>query len=171
MPSFTHGKLIQVTPQEQAETFMRRAIAQARHGVDAGDGGPFGSVIVKQGTIVGEGWNRVIADNDPTAHGEVTAIRDACRRLGRFSLEGCELYTTGQPCPMCLGAIYWARIERVYFGFTASDAAEIGFDDQLFYEQLARPLDQRCVPEIRLLAEEALQVAQDYAANSHRVMY
>lgn len=153
------------------QAFMRRAIALAQRGVDAGDGGPFGAVVVKEGAIVGEGWNRVVADNDPTAHGEIAAIRDACRRLQTFSLAGCELYTTGQPCPMCLGTIYWARMERVYYGFSAQDAAAIGFDDHAFYEQLALPPDRRRVPEVQLLADEALEVARRYAADPGRVRY
>ncbi len=157
--------------KEQAEKFMRRAIALSRQGVAAGDGGPFGTVIVKDGQVVGEGWNRVVATKDPTAHGEVVAIRAACQRLASFSLQGCDLYTTGQPCPMCLGSIYWARIGRVFFGFSVKDAADIGFDDQFIYDQLARPLDKRLIPEVQLLAKEALQVARAYAADPKRVRY
>ncbi len=150
---------------------MRRAIALSRQGVAAGDGGPFGTVIVRGGQVVGEGWNRVVAAKDPTAHGEIVAIRAACLRLASFSLKGCDLYTTGQPCPMCLGSIYWARIDRVFFGFSVKDAAAIGFDDQFIYDQLARPLDKRLIPETQLLAQEALQVARDYAADPKRVRY
>jgi tRNA(Arg) A34 adenosine deaminase TadA len=139
--------------KEQAERFMRRAIELAQQGVEAGDGGPFGTVIVKDGEIVGEGWNRVIATNDPTAHGEVVAIRDATNRIESFSLEGCELYTSGEPCPMCLGAIYWANIDRVFYGFNVQDAAEVGFDDSFIYEQLAKPLDQRKIPEVQVLGQ------------------
>nr|WP_093192620.1 nucleoside deaminase [Thiocapsa sp. KS1] len=150
---------------------MRRAIALARRGASAGDGGPFGAVIVRAGHIIGEGWNRVIATGDPTAHGEMVAIRDACGRIGNISLQGCVLYTSGQPCPMCLGAIYWARIERVFYGFGIRDAARIGFDDQFIHEQLARPAEQRAIPEIPLLRAEALEILEAYAADPGRVRY
>lgn len=157
--------------KEQAERFMRRAIELARQGVKAGDGGPFGTVIVKDGEIVGEGWNRVVATNDPTAHGEVVAIRDATNRSKSFSLEGCELYTSGEPCPMCLGAIYWANIDRVFYGFNVQDAAEVGFDDSFIYEQLGKPLDQRKIPESQVLGAEAVKMLKAYAADPNRVNY
>lgn len=150
---------------------MRHAIALGRRGSTAGDGGPFGAVIVRDGRIIGEGWNRVIATRDPTAHGEMVAIRDACRRIGSNALQGCVLYTSGQPCPMCLGALYWARIERVYYGFSIQDAARIGFDDQFIHEQLARPAEQRAIPEISLLRAEALEILEAYAADPGRVRY
>jgi tRNA(Arg) A34 adenosine deaminase TadA len=157
--------------KEQAERFMRRAIELAQQGVKAGDGGPFGTVIVKDGEIVGEGWNRVVATNDPTAHGEVVAIRDATNRSESFSLEGCELYTSGEPCPMCLGAIYWARIDRVFYGFNVQDAAEVGFDDSFIYEELAKPLDQRKIPEVQVLGAEAVEMLKAYAADPNLVNY
>lgn len=144
------------------EIFMRRAIELARQGMNQGAGGPFGAVIVRDGVIVGEGWNRVIGTNDPTAHGEVTAIRDACAKLGTFSLAGCEIHTTGQPCPMCLGAIHWARIERIYYGFRIEDAAAIGFDDTEFYRQMNLPLEQRMIPSEELCRAEALELADEY---------
>jgi guanine deaminase len=150
---------------------MRRAIALARRGATAGDGGPFGAVIVLGGDIIGEGWNRVIATRDPTAHGEMVAIRDACRRIGSNGLQGCVLYTSGQPCPMCLGAIYWARIERVFYGFGIRDAAGIGFDDQFIYEQLARPAEERAIPETPLLRADALDLLEAFAADPGRVRY
>jgi len=157
--------------KEQAERFMRRAIELAQQGVAAGDGGPFGTVIVKDGEIVGEGWNRVIATNDPTAHGEVVAIRDATNRSKSFSLAGCELYTTGEPCPMCLSAIYWANIERVFYGFDVQDAADVGFDDSFIYEQLAKPLSERKIPEAQVLGPEAVKMLKAYAADPNRVDY
>ncbi|WP_050799527.1 nucleoside deaminase [Thiocapsa marina] len=132
---------------------------------------PFGAVIVLGGEIIGEGWNRVIATRDPTAHGEMVAVRDACRRIGNNGLQGCVLYTSGQPCPMCLGAIYWARIERVFYGFGTRDAAGIGFDDHFIYEQLARPAEQRAIPEIPLLRAEALEILEAFAADPGRVRY
>lgn len=141
---------------------MLRAIQLAREGMTRGAGGPFGAVVVRQGAIVGEGWNRVLETNDPTAHGEVTAIRDACARLGTFSLEGCEIFTTGQPCPMCLGAILWARIGVIHYGFRIEDAAGIGFDDSEFFKQMALPPEQRSVPARELCREQALALAEDY---------
>jgi tRNA(Arg) A34 adenosine deaminase TadA len=142
---------------------MQRAIALARQSMNAGAGGPFGAVVVCDGEIVGEGWNRVIGTNDPTAHGEVTAIRDACARLGTFSLAGCEIHTTGQPCPMCLGAIHWARIERIYYGFRVEDAAAIGFDDREFFRQMSLPAEQRLIPSQELCRAEALELTAEYA--------
>lgn len=157
--------------KEQAEKFIRRAIELGRNGMESSDGGPFGTVIVKNGEIIGEGWNRVIASNDPTAHGEIMAIRDACKRTDSFNLSGCELYTSGEPCPMCLGAIYWARLDRVFYGFSVQDAAEIGFDDRFIYAQLAKPLKLRQIPEIQILDTEALEVLKAYAANPDRIKY
>jgi guanine deaminase len=144
------------------ENFMLRAIELARLGMNQGAGGPFGAVIVKDGTIVGEGWNRVVGTNDPTAHGEVTAIRDACSRLATFSLDGCEIHTTGQPCPMCLGAIQWARIDKIYYGFRIEDAARIGFDDSEFFRQMILPVEDRLIPASELCREQALILAEDY---------
>ena len=111
--------------EQDQKSYMMRAIELARHGMASGDGGPFGAVIVRNGTVVGEGWNLVLSCSDPTAHGEMVAIRDACHRLGNHVLDGCDLYTTGEPCPMCLGAIFWARIRSVYYGFGVDRAASI----------------------------------------------
>ena len=147
---------------DNREVFMRRAIELARLGMRQGAGGPFGAVVVRAGIIVGEGWNRVITTQDPTAHGEVTAIRDACARLGTFSLEGCEIHTTGEPCPMCLGAIQWARIRKIYYGFRMEDAAAIGFDDTEFYRQMRLPPDERLIPAKELCRAEALELAHEY---------
>lgn len=157
--------------RQMAERFMRRAIELSRKGMEAGDGGPFGAVIADDERIVAEGWNMVIVTKDPTAHAEVVAVRAATKSLGNFSLKGCDLYTSAQPCPMCLGAIYWARIDRVYYGNSVEDAAGIGFDDEFFYQQLMRSPRDRRVPEIRLLANEARQVFNDYAAKPDRVRY
>ena len=153
------------------ETFMRRAIELSRQGVKAGDGGPFGAVVVKDGVIVGEGWNQVLSGCDPTAHGEITAIRDAGRRLRTFDLKGCDIYTTGEPCPMCLCAIYWAGIDRAFYGFSIADAATVGFDDRVFYQQISKPIQDRRVPETQLLRDEAFAVAQDYVADPDRSRY
>ena len=157
--------------EESTERFMRHAIELGRKAAEAGDGGPFGAVVVKDGAIVGEGWNRVLAGNDPTAHGEIVAIRDACRRTGSYSLEGCDLYTSGEPCPMCLGAIYWARVERVFYGFNVQDAANAGFDDKLIYGQLALQREQRAIPLVQVLGEEARVVLAAYAADTDRITY
>lgn len=141
---------------------MERAIELARVGMLGGEGGPFGAVVVKDGEIVGEGCNKVLANHDPTAHGEVMAIRDACANLGTFSLEGCEIFTTGQPCPMCLGAIYWARLERIFYGFDVEDAGRLGFDDRAFFRELSLPSGERAVPERQLGREAALSLAEEY---------
>ncbi len=156
---------------KNCEKFMHRAIELARLGMGQGAGGPFGAVVVKDGEIVGEGWNRVLATADPTAHGEVAAIRDACAKLGTFSLEGCEIHTTGQPCPMCLGAIQWARIEKIYYGFRIEDAAEIGFDDTEFYRQMLLPAAERRIPSEESCRDEALVLARDYLLLPERRRY
>lgn len=139
-----------------------RAIALARAGMTGGDGGPFGAVVVRDGKIVGEGWNQVLKTHDPTAHGEIMAIRDACRQLGTHSLEGCELFTTGQPCPMCLGAIHWARLQAVYYGFGIEDAAAIGFDDREFFRQMTLPEAERAIPQRECCRDAALALAREY---------
>ena len=156
---------------DNREVFMRRAIELARQGMNQGAGGPFGAVVVRDGAIVGEGWNRVISTHDPTAHGEVTAIRDACARLGTFSLEGCEIHTTGEPCPMCLGAIQWARIKKIYYGFRIGDAAAIGFDDTEFFRQMVLPPDERLIPAEELCRAEALELAHEYELLPGRQYY
>jgi len=140
------------------QEFMRRAIALAMENVRSGNGGPFAAVIVKDGRIIAEGANRVTATNDPTAHAEVVAIREACRNLGDFQLPGCDLYTTCEPCPMCLGAIYWARPAQVFYACVAADAAEAGFDDAFIYDELNRVPTERKVPMQQLLREESLRI-------------
>ncbi len=153
------------------ERFMRRAIELAREGMRRGDGGPFGAVIARDGEIIGEGWNRVLATNDPTAHGEITAIRDACSRLGTFSLEGAEIHSTGEPCPMCLGAIHWARIGAIFYGFGMEDAAAIGFDDREFFRQFVLPPEERRIRQSALCRGEALRLAREYAAMPEKRLY
>ncbi|MBM3540264.1 MAG: nucleoside deaminase, partial [Alphaproteobacteria bacterium] len=120
---------------------MRRAIALSRERSATGEGGPFGAVVVRDGTIISEGWNQVVGGNDPTAHAEIVAIRRACAHRGSFSLDGCEIYTSCEPCPMCLAAILWARIGRIYYANTRVDAAAIGFDDDYFYREVAKPME------------------------------
>lgn len=150
---------------------MRRAIELARNGMRNGNGGPFGAVVTRHGEVIGEGWNQVVSRNDPTAHGEITAIRDACAKLGTFSLDGCEIHTTGEPCPMCLGAIQWARIGRIHYGFRIEDAAEIGFDDRLFFRDFTLPRDARSIPSTESCRDEALALAREYAAMPGRIHY
>ena len=135
---------------------MQRAISLAQKGIDANDGGPFGAVVVKDGEIIGEGWNSVTSTNDPTAHAEVMAIRKACENLNSFQLEGCILYTSCEPCPMCLGAIYWARPEKVFFACTREDAANAGFDDQFIYDEIAGSIDKRKIETTKFMRDEAL---------------
>ena len=152
-------------------TFLREAIALARSGAAGGRGGPFGAVVALDGRIVGRGENRVTSTNDPTAHAEVVALRDACAALERFHLAGATLYTSCEPCPMCLAAAYWAHIERIVFACTRDDAAAIGFDDAFLYRELgAAPTDRR-VPEIPLLRDEGLVAFREWAGNPRRVPY
>jgi len=157
--------------QDDHECFMRHAIRLSREKMQDGAGGPFGAVIVKDGTVIGEGWNRVTSTNDPTAHAEIAAIREACRALGSFALHGCTLYTSCEPCPMCLAAAYWARIEHLFYANTRVDAAAIGFDDAFLYEQVVLPLDQQAMPTNRLLAPEARLVFDEWAAKPDKVPY
>ena len=140
---------------EQQKQWMREAIALSSRNVDNG-GGPFGAVIVKDGEIIASGANSVTADNDPTAHAEVNAIRAAAKRLGTFDLSGCDIYTSCEPCPMCLSAIYWARIGRIYYGNTQYDAKAINFDDSFIYDELSLKPEQRSIPAERILGDEAL---------------
>ena len=153
------------------ENFMREAIKEAEAGMRGGRGGPFGCVIVRQGEVVARGNNRVTSTNDPTAHAEVTAIREACRALGRFSLEDCELYTSCEPCPMCLAAIYWARIPQVFYGNTRGDAAAIGFDDDFIYQQIPLPPERRAIDMKPLLRDEAQAAFQEWTAKTDKVRY
>jgi guanine deaminase len=158
-------------PNHMENTFMARAIAIAVENVRSGRGGPFGCVIVKDGEIVAEGVNQVTATNDSTAHAEVSAIRQACQNLHRFELSGCELYTSCEPCPMCLSAIYWARIERIYFGGLAEDAAKAGFDDSVIYAEISRPLAQRKIPMTQMLREEALAAFRAWEESPGKILY
>ena len=150
---------------------MRRAIELAQKGVDDDLGGPFGCVIAKNGQIIGEGCNRVTSANDPTAHAEIVAVREACRNLNSFQLDGCVIYTSCEPCPMCLGAIYWARPAAIFFAGTRKDAAAAGFDDELFYSELDKPHDQRQLKMVSLLRDEAKKVFENWAAKPDKVEY
>lgn len=157
--------------EEQHQQFMLEAIRLSAQGASKNEGGPFGCVIVKNLRIVGRGNNQVIARNDPTAHAEIIAIRDACLHLEHFQLEGCTLYTTCEPCPMCLGAIYWARPERIFYACTRVDAAHIGFDDQFIYEEIMAEPQQRKIPMKQLLRLEALKVFSAWSDKSDKTHY
>jgi guanine deaminase len=150
--------------------FMRRAIALATASVADG-GGPFGAVIVKDGRVIAEGSNRVTTDRDPTAHAEITAIRAASAALGSFGLDGCGIYTSCEPCPMCLAAIYWARIDRIFYGNDRVAAAAIGFDDEAIYREIATPVAQRRVPMLRLLDDEAAASFAAWQAKPDKLPY
>ena len=138
------------------QEFMREAIRLSIQNVEQGLGGPFAALVVKEGKIIASGTNLVTCSNDPTAHAEITAIRQACKKLGTFQLNGCDFYTSCEPCPMCLGAIYWARPSRVFYANTQADAAAIGFDDRFIYEEIALPKEGRSIPQQQILHEEAL---------------
>jgi len=151
--------------------FMQQAIALATDNVLSGRGGPFGAIIVRDGKVVATGSNMVTTTNDPTAHAEVVAIRNACLTLGTFALTGCEIYTSCEPCPMCLAAIYWARLSAIYYGNTAADAANAGFDDAFLYDEIKLPLHQRSIPTINLLRDQALSSFNAWREYAGRIDY
>jgi tRNA(Arg) A34 adenosine deaminase TadA len=157
--------------QNMDNPFMARAIQLSIDNVRSGRGGPFGAVVVKDGNIIAEGANQVTSANDPTAHAEMVAIREACGKLGAFELEACEIYTSCEPCPMCLGAIYWARLSRVYFANADADASRVGFDDSLIYRELALPYSQRKIPMVQLMREEALAAFRAWENKSNKIEY
>lgn len=150
---------------------MRRAIALALDNVRSARGGPFAALVAKDGKVIGEGANSVTSANDPTAHAEIVAIRAACRALGTFQLTDCELYTTCEPCPMCLGAIYWARPARVFYAGVAADAADAGFDDAFIYEEMQRPLESRRIPMTQVLRDEALAIFAAWKQQPNKAPY
>lgn len=156
---------------ETDQKFMKRAIQLAEEGMDAEIGGPFGAVIVKNGKIIAEGCNRVSSSNDPTAHAEVTAIRNACEKLGTFQLEDCVIYTSCEPCPMCLGAIYWAHLDAIYYACDREDAAHIGFDDQFIYDEIDEKIENRRVKFVNLSREEALSVFKKWDLKENKTRY
>lgn len=156
---------------EREHQFMRAAIGLARQGMNNGQGGPFGCVIVKGDEVVGQGCNAVTSSNDPTAHAEVVAIRNACQHLQVHQLTGCELYTSCEPCPMCMGAIYWARPDKVFFGGTRFDAAFAGFDDSFIYEELNVPMDSRKIPILNIGREEAVKLFEEWIEKPDKIGY
>ena len=153
------------------EQYLRMAIDLATANVVSGAGGPFGAVIVKDGVVIATGVNKVTASNDPTAHAEVTAIRAAAAALGSFELKGCTIYSSCEPCPMCLGAIYWSRVDALYFGSTAKDAADAGFDDSFFYDELRKSIGERSIPTVNLMRDEAEESFQAWKKSTGRVEY
>jgi guanine deaminase len=153
------------------EKFMREAIRLSLAKMRGNCGGPFGAVVVRKDKILGRGWNRVTSTNDPTAHAEVTAIRDACKKLKTFQLDDCELYTSCEPCPMCLAAIYWARCKKVFYANTRMDAARINFDDDFIYREVGKPVSQRKIPMKQLLRPEALKVFAEWKIKADKIRY
>jgi guanine deaminase len=153
------------------EMWMKKAIQLAKENVDTGHGGPFGAIVVKDGEIIGRGCNEVTASNDPTAHAEVQAIREACQHLESFQLTGCEIYTSCEPCPMCIGAIYWARPDAVYYACTKEEAAAIGFDDQFIYEELALPIKERSIGMKKLPLDYRKDPFESWAVSTKKTVY
>jgi tRNA(Arg) A34 adenosine deaminase TadA len=151
--------------------FMARAIQLSIENVHSGRGGPFGAVVAKDGNIIAEGANQVTSTNDPTAHAEILVIRAACAKLGAFELHGCEIYTSCEPCPMCLGAIYWARLSCIYFASAAADASRIGFDDSLIYREIPLPLAQRAIPMVQMMREESLAAFRAWEEKPNKIVY
>ena len=156
--------------ENKHNNYMREAIKISAQNVDNG-GGPFGAVIVKNGEIIAKGMNRVTSSNDPTAHAEVIAIREASKKLNTFDLSGCEIYSSCEPCPMCLGAIYWARLDKLYYGNTKDDAKNIGFDDSFIYEELELPKSDRNIPFIQVLPEEAIAAFEKWENKDDKMKY
>ena len=151
--------------------FLREAIRLSVEKMEANEGGPFGAIVVRDGEIVGRGWNRVTSTNDPTAHAEVLAVRDACSRLKTFSLAGCEVYSSCEPCPLCLAAIYWARLDRIYYAATSDDAAAAGFDDRHFYREIAKRITERSIPMVQAMREEAVVALNIWMNKEDRILY
>jgi guanine deaminase len=155
----------------QTNEFMSRAIELSKRNMETNAGGPFGAVVVKDGKIIGEGWNQVTSTNDPTAHAEVQAIRNACKNLNTFDLNGAEIFTSCEPCPMCLSAIYWARLGKIYYANTKKDAAAINFDDDFIYQEIPKPYPQRSIPLVPLMREEALQIFKIWEQKVDKIPY
>ncbi len=156
---------------EEKKIHMRQAIELALSNVSKNNGGPFGAVVVKDGEIIGRGANLVTSSNDPTAHAEIVAIREAARNIGSFELKDCEIYTSCEPCPMCLGAIYWARIDKLYYAATKDDAAKADFDDSFIYKEFSLPKDQRSVQSLQLMRDDAVKVFEAWNESGDKVKY
>lgn len=158
-----------LTPEDRAH--LVRAVALSREHMEIGAGGPFGSVVVRDGSVIGEGWNQVTSTNDPTAHAEVVAIRRACAAVGSFSLERATLYASCEPCPMCLASAYWARVSRIVFANTREEAAAIGFDDQLLYDEIPKPIEERLIPTVHIPDPEAKAVFSAWMRKADKIAY
>jgi len=158
-------------PQQPDLDFLRQAIALATRNVTSGKGGPFAALIVREGKVIAEGMNVVVTTNDPTAHGEITAIRNACKSLNTFSLAGCQLYTSCEPCPMCLAASYWARLDAVFYGAAAEDAARAGFDDSSIYDEFRKDPARRSIPQVQFLRDEAWASFAAWIASPNKIPY
>lgn len=156
---------------KSSEKFMMEAISLSKENIKNATGGPFGAVIVKNGEIISRESNQVTTHNDPTAHAEIEAIRAACKKLKSFSLEGCEIYTSCEPCPMCLSAIYWARIDKIYFANSREDAAELNFDDEFLYREINKANHNRKIPMVQMLREEAIKVFSDWKQKEDKIHY
>jgi len=156
---------------EHEKKMMRSAIKLSHDKMHLGFGGPFGAVIVKDGAVISEGFNQVTSANDPTAHAEVDAIRKACQILETFDLAGCEIFTSCEPCPMCLSAIYWARLDKIYYANSRDDAADIGFDDEMLYREIPKPVSERAITTVQILAEEAIKPFQLWKAKEDKTHY
>ena len=156
---------------EEKKAHMKQAIELALSNVNKNNGGPFGAVVVKDGKIIGKGANLVTSSNDPTAHAEIVAIREAAKNIGSFELQDCEIYTSCEPCPMCLGAIYWARIGKLYYAATKDDAAKADFDDSFIYKEFSLPKDQRSIPSMQLMRDDAVKVFEAWNENDEKTTY
>jgi guanine deaminase len=171
-PTFARDTQVRIQSRMQGNPiFMEQAVALATENVISGHGGPFGAVIVRDGVVVATGVNQVTATNDATAHAEITAIRRACTALGDFQLQGCQIYSSSEPCPMCLAAIYWARCDAIFYGAHAGDAADAGFDDAFLYEEVKRSVDQRRIPTVNMLRERALASFDAWRTYCNRIEY
>ena len=167
-PVYLYGNKKIMTREEK---YMMEAIALSKKAIENNEGGPFGCIVVKNDKIIGRGNNKVIVENDPTAHAEVMAIRDACKNLGTFQLDGCEIYSSCEPCPMCLGAIYWARPKVVYYANTRDDAASVGFDDSMIYDEIKCDNAQRKIPLVNLCRNDAFTVFESWANKNDKTLY
>ena len=156
---------------EKVKKFMKEAIGLAEENLKSNLGGPFGAVVVKDGKIIGKGGNRVTSQNDPTAHAEIVAIREASKNLGTFDLSGCEIYTSCEPCPMCLSAIYWAHLDKLFYAATKDDAAKANFDDSMIYEEISKPKDQRKLQSVQLMREDAVKVFEKWIEKKDKIPY
>ena len=156
---------------EEKKAFMREALRLAEENIENTNGGPFGAVVVKDGKIVGKGGNKVTVHNDPTAHAEIVAIREAAKNLNTFDLSGCEIYSSCEPCPMCLGAIYWARLDKLYYAATKDDAAKANFDDSFIYREFSLPKEERSIPSLQMMREEAVKIFERWNESENKIPY